>query len=97
MAWVERPQGGQEDVTCVCKVCWHAGDWQGDTGWRQHLASSIQAPRREPTQKLWLKAQGSASSGSLMPPRMEAFQPPTLVISTPQGQVSIFRNQRVRT
>lgn len=46
MAWVERPQGGQEDVTCVCKVCWGAGGCQGDTGWRQHLASSIQAPKQ---------------------------------------------------
>ena len=61
------------------------------------LPAASRHPNREPTQKLWLKAQASASSGSLMPPRMEALQPPTLVISTPQGEVSIFRNQRVRT
>lgn len=47
MAWVEGPQRGQEDVICVYKVCWGAGDWQGDTGWKQHLASSIQAPSQK--------------------------------------------------
>lgn len=96
MAWVKGPQG----VKRISHVC---TKWAGVlvvgrvTGWRQHLAAACRHPAREPTQKLRLKAQASASSGNIMAPRMEAFQPPTLVISTPQGQVSIFRNQRVST
>lgn len=97
MAWVEGSQG----VKRISHVCakWAevlvVGKVTQDGG--RTLPAASRHPARESTQKLRLKAQASASSGSMMPPRTEVFQPPTLVIFTRQGQVSIFRSQQVST